>query len=65
MVPARARLPKNPAGADGFGYDPVFVPEGYSESFAELGEATKSILSHRASAVLAMRRCFLTSSKPR
>ena len=52
------RIAKAPAGAEGFGYDPVFVPEGHSESFAELGEATKSKLSHRAIAVLAMRRCL-------
>ncbi|MEC8209746.1 MAG: RdgB/HAM1 family non-canonical purine NTP pyrophosphatase [Verrucomicrobiota bacterium] len=51
-------IAKEPSGVKGFGYDPVFVPEGYSESFAELGEATKSKLSHRASAVLAMRRCL-------
>jgi XTP/dITP diphosphohydrolase len=49
-------IAKEPAGAHGFGYDPVFVPKGHSESFAELGEATKSKLSHRALAVLAMRR---------
>ena len=48
MVLARAGLPKLPAGAAGFGYDPVFVPEGHSESFAELGESIKSKLSHRA-----------------
>ena len=52
------RIAKAPAGADGFGYDPVFVPEGHSESFAELGESIKSKLSHRALAVLAMRRCL-------
>jgi XTP/dITP diphosphohydrolase len=52
------RIAKAPAGAEGFGYDPVFVPEGHSESFAELGESIKSKLSHRALAVLAMRRCL-------
>ena len=52
------RIAKAPAGAEGFGFDPVFVPEGHSKSFAELGEATKSKLSHRALAVLAMRRCL-------
>ncbi|MGZ0709934.1 RdgB/HAM1 family non-canonical purine NTP pyrophosphatase [Coraliomargarita sp. W4R53] len=44
-----------PIGKAGFGYDPVFVPAGYTESFAELGEATKSQLSHRALAVKALR----------
>ena len=52
------RIAKASAGAEGFGYDPVFVPEGHSESFAELGESIKSKLSHRALAVLAMRRCL-------
>ena len=51
-------IAEEPTGAKGFGYDPVFVPEGHSESFAELGEASKSKLSHRALAVLAMRRCL-------
>ena len=52
------RIAEAPAGAEGFGYDPVFVPEGHSESFAELGKSIKSKLSHRALAVLAMRRCL-------
>lgn len=49
-------ITKSPSGAQGFGYDPVFVPEGFTESFAELGEATKSQLSHRALAVQALRK---------
>ncbi len=52
------RIAKAPAGAAGFGYDPIFVPEGHSESFAELDKSIKSKLSHRALAVLAMRRCL-------
>ena len=51
-------IAKAPAGTKGFGYDPVFVPKGHRASFAELGEATKSKLSHRALAVLAMRHCM-------
>ena len=44
-----------PRGSQGFGYDPVFIPQGYEESFGELGEAVKSHLSHRAQAVQALR----------
>ncbi len=37
-----------PSGVGGFGYDPLFAPEGYQESFAELGENIKNSMSHRA-----------------
>ncbi len=38
-------------GGAGFGYDPVFVPDGYSETFAEMGNDEKNKISHRARAV--------------
>jgi len=39
------------SGAGGFGYDPLFVPDGHKQSFAELGDAVKNGMSHRARAL--------------
>lgn len=44
-----------PTGHGGFGYDPLFVPQGHAQSFAELGEAVKNQLSHRAQALMKLR----------
>ena len=45
------RLCEKPAGEKGFGYDPYFVPEGYEETFAELGSEIKNEMSHRGHAL--------------
>lgn len=45
---------ETPRGEGGFGYDPLFVPDGHSLTFAQLGSAVKNSLSHRASALQAL-----------
>jgi len=47
-------LAEHPAGSGGFGYDPVFIPEGYSVSAAELEARQKDELSHRGQAFRAL-----------
>ncbi|MGI9054694.1 MAG: RdgB/HAM1 family non-canonical purine NTP pyrophosphatase [Pyrinomonadaceae bacterium] len=47
----RGKIASAPAGKNGFGYDPVFIPEGFDETFGELSGAIKSNLSHRARAI--------------
>jgi XTP/dITP diphosphohydrolase len=48
------RLLDRPSGAGGFGYDPLFVPQGFDRPFAELGADVKNRLSHRARALEAL-----------
>ncbi|MCD7953662.1 MAG: RdgB/HAM1 family non-canonical purine NTP pyrophosphatase [Synergistaceae bacterium] len=45
------RITREPAGESGFGYDPIFVPDGFDRTFAELGDEIKNKISHRAMAV--------------
>jgi XTP/dITP diphosphohydrolase len=44
-----------PRGQNGFGYDPLFVPNGFEKTFAELDEAAKNKISHRARALEKLR----------
>jgi XTP/dITP diphosphohydrolase len=46
----RGRLRHEPRGGAGFGYDPIFVPDGYAQTYAELGDDVKNQISHRARA---------------
>ncbi len=48
------RLLREPRGTTGFGYDPLFVPEGETRSLAEMGAVAKNLLSHRARAWAAL-----------
>jgi XTP/dITP diphosphohydrolase len=52
------RIQFAPAGHGGFGYDPLFVPDGFTQSFAELGEDVKNRLSHRAKALAKLKAFF-------
>jgi XTP/dITP diphosphohydrolase len=48
------RIADGPAGSEGFGYDPIFVPDGHASTVAELGNAWKAEHSHRARAARAL-----------
>ena len=47
----RGTIAKSPRGEAGFGYDPVFIPEGVQQTFAELTANEKNKISHRANAI--------------
>ncbi len=51
----KGRIGLAPRGQGGFGYDPLFIPEGYDVTFAELGEEVKNELSHRGRALALLR----------
>lgn len=46
------RIITEPAGEGGFGYDPIFVPDGYEKTFAQLSAEEKNAISHRANALI-------------
>jgi XTP/dITP diphosphohydrolase len=58
------KIARQAKGTHGFGYDPIFVPQGFSESFGELSDEIKSKISHRARAIhkiIAFLRDFITA----
>ena len=52
------RIAEAPSGAGGFGYDPLFVPDGHDQSFAELTAAEKNAISHRGRALAEAVKCL-------
>ena len=52
------RIQMAASGQGGFGYDPLFVPDGFAQSFAELGEDVKNQLSHRTKALAKQKNYF-------
>lgn len=52
----RGHISDEKRGSEGFGYDPLFIPEGYSETFAEKGTDFKNTISHRAKALAELER---------
>jgi XTP/dITP diphosphohydrolase len=57
------RITASPSGAKGFGYDPLFVPVGHEQSFAELGEVVKNKMSHRARALEKLRAWLIKQGR--
>ena len=54
------RIAEEPRGSGGFGFDPIFIPDGYDKTFAELGTDVKLKISHRAVAMRKIARRLLT-----
>ena len=54
----RGKIISAPRGQNGFGYDPLFVPDGFEKTFAELGDAEKNKISHRSKALAKLKDYF-------
>lgn len=52
------RIALSPSGEGGFGYDPIFIPQGYDRTFAELDKSIKNSISHRGRALEKMKAFF-------
>lgn len=52
------RVSETMRGAQGFGYDPIFIPEGFDKTFAELSQTEKAKISHRGKAVEKLKNYF-------
>lgn len=58
----RGHITKERRGEGGFGYDPIFVPDGYDKTYSEMGNEAKNAMSHRALAVKKLAE-FLTGNQ--
>jgi XTP/dITP diphosphohydrolase len=54
------KIANEPKGKSGFGYDPIFIPQGYRMTFGQLSTETKNRISHRAKALLKVKRFLKT-----
>jgi XTP/dITP diphosphohydrolase len=59
----RGSIAPRPAGAHGFGYDPIFVPSGWKKTFAQGSPAEKNAVSHRARALRQAAEHLITTSR--
>ena len=57
------QITKEKRGTSGFGYDPIFMPDNYTETFAEMGNDIKNTISHRAEAVKKLNAFLSTLSE--
>jgi XTP/dITP diphosphohydrolase len=55
----RGKIAERPRGSHGFGYDPIFIPDGFEETFAELPGEVKNNISHRAKAIRKLQASLL------
>ena len=60
----RGTVSREERGTGGFGYDPIFVPEGHDRTFAEMTPAEKNELSHRGRALSSMADFFRSRGRP-
>ncbi len=55
----KGKIIESPVGTNGFGYDPLFVPDGYEQTFAQLKSEEKNKISHRARALKELERLLV------
>ena len=57
----RGKISSEPRGDFGFHYDPIFIPEGYNKTFAEMSSDEKNKISHRSIATQKLKKYLLQS----